>query len=191
MSKLNKQLNRLKKHGAPSREFSKALRSQLSMEFDRQHRAAKRPAWRFAFASAMAVVVLLTTGTGVYAYDSPEVIEGHSLYQVKDKMERVEEWFARSPERQADFQVKMLDRRLNEARHFQHRPEFAEKILDKAADRIDRNGGFGQHLNPELREMHDRVRSMDISREERHKLFMEELNDFIDVNDIDPEEMVY
>jgi len=191
MSKLNKQLNNLKQRGTPSKEFSKALRSQLSVEFDCQHQTVKRPVWRFAFASAMAVVVLLTTGTGVYAYDSPEVIEGHSLYQVKNNMERVEEWFAHSPKRQAAFQAKMLNRRLNEARHFRNRPEFTNQILDKAANRIDRNGGFDRHLKPKLREIHDRIRGMNISREERHQLFIKELNNFITENNINPEETVF
>lgn len=141
------------------------------------------------FASTLAAVVLFTTGTGVYAYESPEVIEGHSLYPVKDNMERVEEWFARSPNRQSEFHAKMLGRRMREARHNQHRPEFAQKILDQAVNQIDRNGGLGKHLGPELRELHDRIRAMDLEPEERHKLFLEELKKFIGDKDFRPKGM--
>lgn len=174
MRKIKKQLKNTMNHGNPSEDFSRELFSRISSEITPKKQ--EHPAWKPVFAGAIAIVLLFTTGTGVYAYESPEVVEGHILHSVKDGIERMEGNFARSDERMARFHAKMLQRRLREAEHFEDRPEKSQMILDRAAMRIDHNGGLGAQLQPDLRELHDRIRAMDISPEERHKLFREGLH---------------
>lgn len=60
------------------------------------------------------VLVLLGGGLSVYAYESPDVTNGHPLYGLKRTMEQVEGLFATTDESQAEYHLKMALRRIDE-----------------------------------------------------------------------------
>jgi len=129
---LKRQLKKLKRDTAPRREFRIELKVKLSDEFTRVHPTkTKRVSFVFKFATAGVVVfvLLIGTGTGVYAYESPQVADGHALYPMKQGIEKVEGWFARNPEGKAEYHLKMMGRRLDEA----ERHEQKEAMLEYAA----------------------------------------------------------
>ncbi len=100
--------------GAPRPEFRRALlarllaNNQLSTTY-RQHLRFPR------LATALAVLVLIFVGTGAYAYESPNVIEGHPLFMVKKKLESARVRMARTPEDRARVHLWKMERRLREA----------------------------------------------------------------------------
>ncbi|MBU1907462.1 hypothetical protein KKD71_04990, partial [Patescibacteria group bacterium] len=115
-------------------EFRIELRMKLGDEFTKVHstpHAARRMSFTFKFVTVGVIVfvLLVGTGTGVYAYESPQVAEGHALYPMKQGIERVEGWFAMKPEGKAEYHMKMMGRRLDEAE--MHEP--TETMLEYAA----------------------------------------------------------
>jgi len=132
---LKRQLKKLKRDTAPRREFRTELMSQLSDEFSKTYPASAQAVsfgFKFATASVIALVLLIGTGTGVYAYESPQVAEGDTLFPVKQGIERVEGWFARKPERKAEYHLKMMGRRLDEAEHHEQK----EAMFEYAAEEL-------------------------------------------------------
>ena len=94
--------------------------------------------FRWSAVGLTALVVVFTMGTGVYAYESPEVVEGHPLYQVKQSIESVEKSLARTPEARAEFHSRMMERRISEGEHHLSRqPEQVQEALDAAADQLE------------------------------------------------------
>ncbi len=133
---LKRQLTKLATR-AP-RAYRKDLWVQLSESFDQEY-AQVRCSHRFRFASAglLAIVLMTTMGTGVYAYESPDVVDGHALYPMKAGIESVQSVMAKSPEARARFHAKMMSRRLSEGEHqLQGRPEAVEVFLGRAADQL-------------------------------------------------------
>jgi hypothetical protein len=107
---------KLKRRSKPSKAFKKALWSELELELPKQQTAFISVYWgRFVAVPALVMVLLITTGTGVYAYSSPEVDGDDSLFVVKTSIESVEMMFHRSDADLYDFHGRMLDRRLDEA----------------------------------------------------------------------------
>lgn len=89
------------------------------------------PVIRYA-AVALSLVLALGLGTGAYAYSSPEVNEAHPLYGLKKEIEKIEERvMARTPEQQAAFQAKKMERRLAEIERLQAKKLNFEKTLDE------------------------------------------------------------
>lgn len=137
---LKRQLKRLSKEGQPSKTFRDALWLKLSQEHACLYPTVTRCSYRFRFAAVglTAVVVVFTMGTGVWAYESPDVVEGHPLYFVKSSLESVEEGLARTPEARAEFHARMMERRLTEGEHHLSRqPEHVQESLDAAADQLE------------------------------------------------------
>lgn len=141
---LKGQLRKLRRDATPSDAFKDAL----------LQRIVGVPAPRFAFrfaAVGMAVVVLVFgMGTGVYAYESPDVVDGHPLYFVKQKLEDVEGRFATSAEARAHFHAKMMERRMSEAERIAEDQERLGDVLESAADELDLSveeltGGLEDH----------------------------------------------
>lgn len=135
MLTLKRQLKKWKRDTAPRREFRSQLMSQLGDEFSKTYPASAKAlsfSFKFATASVIALVLLVGTGTGVYAYDSPQVADGHALFPMKQGIERVEGWFARHPEGKAKFHLKMMGRRLDEAEMHEQK----EAMLEYAAEEL-------------------------------------------------------
>ncbi len=138
MKDLKKQLKRMKKDATPSREFKSVLWSALSDAYDKKYsrRHAHSPLFRFAAVGMVAIVLFVSTGAGVYAYESPDVVEGHPLHFVKQGIERVEGQFAFTPEQRARFHAKMMERRIEEAEHHQQNIQFLRMVAPKIADEL-------------------------------------------------------
>ena len=92
--------------------------------------------FRYAAVGTIALVLLLG-GTSVYAYESPEVSEGHFLHPVKQGIEQLEGKLRQGePEGRAGHHLKMFGRRLDEA-DLQEVEEHKEILLETAAEELD------------------------------------------------------
>lgn len=102
---------------------------------------------------ALILFLLGSFGAGAYAYTSPEVIEDHPLYPIKQGVEKLELRLARSQEKQATVKLKLVERRLREAEFRAAKKQvLEERFLDKIENEIQ---GVDQLLadvsNPEKR----------------------------------------
>jgi hypothetical protein len=137
---LKRQLKKLGNSVRMSKTNRAQLWSTLSEAFDEEYSDIPVCSHRFRFASAglLAIVLMTTMGTGVYAYESPDVVDGHVFYPIKSGIEQMQKSFARSPEARAEFHANMMNRRLNEGEHhFPKRPEKIENFLEKAAVQLE------------------------------------------------------
>ncbi len=122
---------KLKRRSKPSKAFKKALWSELELELPKQQTAFIGIYWgRFVAVPVLVMVLLITTGTGVYAYSSPEVDGDDSLFIVKSGIESVEMMFHRSDRDLYDFHGRMLDRRLDEAERRYEAGELSERHVE-------------------------------------------------------------
>lgn len=137
---LKRQLKKLSQQGRSSKAFRDTLWLRLSAEYACLYQEASLCSHRFRFAAASlsALIIFFTMGTGVYAYESEDVVDGHPLYFVKSSIESVEERLARTPEARAEFHLRMMARRLGEGEYqLSRRPEYVEKALEAAADQLE------------------------------------------------------
>lgn len=132
-------LKKLRRAASPTREFTRELWRTLSTAYDREYGAERRtvPLLRFAAVGLSALVLVFGMGSGVYAYGSPDVIEGHPLYAVKQGLEQVEGMMATTPEARARFHTKMMGRRMNEASHALSQETQAQDLLVEAAEELE------------------------------------------------------
>lgn len=124
---------KIKQTASPSRRFRAALWQKLEQEIGGAPKIFfwQMPVIRYA-AVALSLVLALGLGTGVYAYSSPEVNEAHPLYGLKKEIENIEERVvARTPERQAAFQAKQMQRRLAEIERLQAKKLNFETTLEE------------------------------------------------------------
>ena len=137
---LKRQLKKASKSVRPAAEFRARLMSELSLAYDQEYGCPqRRPLFvRVAGVSLASLVLFFTMGAGVYAYESPEVTEGHPLYFVKSGLEYVRGGLARTPENRAKFHSEMMERRLQEG-EFQlpDRPDRVPPTLDQAAEEFE------------------------------------------------------
>lgn len=141
MFSLKRQLKKVQKDSQPSSEFRARLMSELSLAYDQEYGCPQRRPFivRFASVSLASLVLFFTMGAGVYAYESPEVTQGHPLYFMKSGIEFVRGGMARSPEARAEFHAKMMDRRLQEGEHqLPSRPDRVPVTLEEAAAQFER-----------------------------------------------------
>jgi hypothetical protein len=136
-------------------------------------------------------------GTGVYAYESPDVVEGHALYPVKQGIEGIEGRLAFTSAQKARFHAKMMHRRLREAEHLVDRQERVAPLLVEAAEEL---GLTVSELKRELRDPESRAEVIEqlkeqdaryerilervpTLRENRRELLREEWKRFLEVNE--------
>lgn len=128
-----RQLKRLRREATPSNAYKDALLRRILGS------PAPRHAFRFAAVGIASVALIFGTGTGVYAYDSPKVVDGHPLYFVKQGLETVEGQFATTPEARARYHARMMERRMAEAEAFVAEQERVGQLLQSASDELDRS----------------------------------------------------
>lgn len=125
LEQFEKNLTSFQTELSPTSEFKTRMTKRLQRH-DVLLREAKhenaRGFWFFlgtrSYAAATAFIfVLFTGGVSTFAYTNDNVTNGNPLYPVKRGLEKIEETFAASPESHAEFQVKMLGRRLAESRN--------------------------------------------------------------------------
>ena len=137
---LKRQLRKLQKRTAPKPEFKRDLWATLEHEYEDAYGPlpSARPVrlmYRLATVGVAVVVIFVATGTGVYAYNSPGVSDGHVLYPIKQGIEQVECGVLRDPERRATCHARMMQRRLDEAEVVTD-SDRKERILEHAADEL-------------------------------------------------------
>lgn len=138
----------LKKNSRPNAKFKRVLLVQLSGEYDRLYPGSWF-SWNRVVAIPMAtMLIFVTTGTGVYAYSSPEVTDGTKLYPVKQGIELIEKRLHFGPESEAQFRAKMMERRIQEGEVMIQKncikPEQAEFLMIQFKNFKEKN-----HLNEE------------------------------------------
>lgn len=126
-------LRKLKRASAPAPAYRDALRSQLSGSASRAPRIVLRSAMAFA-----GMVLLAVFGLGSYAYASPAIAEGSTLYNMKLSLERIEANFHTSEQAAVKFRSKILRRRVREAvyRH-EHGAATEQRDYSPIANELD------------------------------------------------------
>ncbi|TAL50204.1 hypothetical protein EPN81_03460 [Patescibacteria group bacterium] len=140
MFSLKRQLKKISKSIRPSEDFRTRLLLELSLAYDQEYGCPQRRPFLFRFAavSLASLVLFFSMGAGVYAYESPRVMEGHPLYFVKSGLESIQGGFARSPEARAQFHAEMMERRLAEGEYqLPHRPDRVQPSLNEAAEQFE------------------------------------------------------
>lgn len=107
------QLKQAGRSADPDPRFVHALKARLQTEVGYPLRWVE--GWKWAV-GAVTSLSLISSGTGVYAYTSEEVLPEHPLYGLRQAIERVEEVTAFNPEAKALVQVRHLERRVKEHR---------------------------------------------------------------------------
>lgn len=91
---------------------------------------------RFGAVGVTSLFLLLGGTAGVYAYESPKVIEGHPLFSVKQHLENAEQRLSEWKGEPGMFHAKMMKRRLNEFDVHQGKPEQQQVLLTAAAEEL-------------------------------------------------------
>jgi hypothetical protein len=91
------------------------LDAKLHAEYNSRHSWFETRVFKFSAVAAGVVLLVICTGTGAYAYTSPDVTEGTILYPIKQNIENVEEKLQITPEAKAKFLLKKIQKREQEA----------------------------------------------------------------------------
>jgi len=148
MFRLKRQLKNMHQQATPSHAFKMHLWHKLAEELGEASDCVPVRRFRFATVTGIASLVLVFgMGTGVYAYESPSVVDGHPLHFMKEGIESVEGVFARSPEGRARFHTRMMSRRLEEGETHLQDAAHAQRALERAAIQFEYSvdevaGGF-------------------------------------------------
>ena len=168
-------LAKLRKQSKPSHTFKKQLRADLLIEFKQEYAMTKKQLiTKFSTAGVATLVVFFSMGTGVYAYESPEVVDGHALHPIKAQLEKWEEKFAGSPEKQALFHEKMAERRLEESERHELFKKKADKLLDKASEELHLSQEEFKTLMQDTETIAELLEDLGVS-EERHAMMKERM----------------
>lgn len=138
---------------SPNRQFYRSLGRQLGHLWDETYPECnvwyRSRVFKYSMVAMLAVVCLGSSGVGVYAYSSPEVTDGTTLYPIKQAIEKIERRTKRSPEAVAKFNLKQIKRRELEKNVLEKKPG-REVQLQKLEDRISKNEEDLEKLNKEL-----------------------------------------
>lgn len=130
-------LHCLKKKSDPTKEFRNALSYKLKERYDilYHNMPEKRSAVMFLRYAvvALSLILILSVGTGVYAFTSSNVNVTHPLYPVKRSLEKVQKILARTPEQKANVDLEHLTKRRAELEQMRVKG----KINDKAIAALD------------------------------------------------------
>ncbi|OGL95949.1 hypothetical protein A2348_01560 [Candidatus Uhrbacteria bacterium RIFOXYB12_FULL_58_10] len=121
----------LRKEADPSNAFKDALLLRIVGS------PAPRMAFRFAVVGACVIILVFGMGTGAYAYGSPDVVEGHPFYFLKQGLENAEERLATTPDARAQYHAKMMTRRMSEAERIAENQQKVGALLENAATELD------------------------------------------------------
>lgn len=117
-------LHRARRAFAPRRVFRAALRRDLLAQLPGR-------VWRpsFVLAPLCSLVLVLSSVTGVYAYDNPDVTPDHPLYFAKQGVEKVVEAVAVTPRLKEQAREHRVAQRISEARRLAKRERSIAPIL--------------------------------------------------------------
>ena len=175
---------KVKRSASPSGVFKRELQKKLETVWN--NRYATKIYWfqtrifKFTAAGIIAVLLASSFGTGVYAYYSPEVTEGSALYPVKNTIEKIEEKIKRTPEAQAKFYLKQLQRREAEKKILEEKNKRVENLdmqIEKIGERLEQ-------MNTKLQEdqLKDKQLKSKVEQrlQERKKMLQEKIKRFED-----------
>lgn len=150
---LGKLIKNTKRASQPGKKFKRELWQNLDSRFDAMYPVTLGLAPRKAAVIACAVLIILGIGSGAYAYESPNVVEGHFLNPLKQGIENLEGKLKFSAEQKAKWHLKMQERRLAEGEFFVQKKEFNKKLFEKGLQEMGQ--GFDEMKNiaePDKRE---------------------------------------
>jgi hypothetical protein len=130
--RLELKLRKINRETTPSRQFQRTLWVKLDQ---RWHCAYPTMviSWRRLVAIPVASLCLVVVmGTGTYAYASPNVADGDVLYPVKRSLESVESRFHRSEISRAQFERRMIRRRIQEGEILRNKLERIRVKIDES-----------------------------------------------------------
>lgn len=130
-----------KNASGPSRLFKNNLWHELEQSIPCEIPRRYQQAWfKWSMIGAVCLFVVSSLGTGVYAYNSPEVTENTPLYAVKQAIERLEEVTKFTPVAKEKFIKKEISRREAEKKVMQKRGRALKKVeekINKLEDRLN------------------------------------------------------
>ena len=146
----NKILKNLSQKAAPDSKYKKKLWLSLDTKAKDIDPGVKfgffaRPAFKYAVVPVV-IIFFFILGTGAYAYQSTEVTVEHPLYSVKQGLENVEGRFKFSPEAKANFHLKMMNRRIEEAKKLGQNNQYNNQTLKKIFQELDLSLGQTQEI---------------------------------------------
>ncbi len=169
MSSLKRQFRTLRKEASSARDFKHALWSELSLTIDKDFRPeGRRVHWRLATVPMAVLVLMFMMGTGVYAYESPSVSEGHPLFGVKRGMEEVQRAFiggVQGPEARVKFEAHMEERRIQELEHTSQRLPI--------------------EVQQQIKEIHATIEAGDKTEMEKRQMFHSEVKALLQQNGVE------
>ncbi len=120
----------------PSRAFKSSLLKQLRFEMKTSPMPSSSMFARYGAVGFTSLALVLGGGTGVYAYESPDVVDGHPLQVVKQNLENAEGKIADWRGQPGAFHAKMAERRLNEVERHKDKKDKVQKLLTVAANEL-------------------------------------------------------
>ncbi|MDA0208539.1 MAG: DUF5667 domain-containing protein [bacterium] len=171
MKSLKSQFKYALRQSAPRKNFQGELWSELDEAFEKRYRQTYRPFRRFVYAPLLAVFIFFVTGTGVYAYASPNVTDESVFYPVRQSIEAVEAQVPRAPQAEARFQFRLAERRLVEAERLFEQNRLRDDHLIDCAQALDRAAVELVKQAPELRSREALVQAMKLHHK-RLKIMM-------------------
>lgn len=189
--KINKQFKDMRESSGPSSEFSERLWERLDAQLPAGiiHKSKKRRRMQIG-AGIASLLMLLSGGTGTFAYGAETVTPEHPLYGVRAGIEKVEERLKTNPEARAAFHEKMAQRRAMEFDRTD-RPDHKELLRQRMIEHLDLSEEEIEGLkdNPEARaaikERLDALR--DTHMEEMRVNALERLDTALENGEIDAE----
>jgi len=130
MRTIKKQFEKLRKYSRPSSEFRDELRIRV-LEMHEDINGIRTFSWRMVAIPIMTLTVFMATGSGVFAYSSPNVMNDHILYPVKIQLEGLEGRFAITPNRIARYNIKMASRRIAEGEEYIANKRLPQDVIDQ------------------------------------------------------------
>ena len=172
---IERKLNRLSKSARPNRVFKVELRRELVGSFGTNPLLGHvlKPA-----IASLTLVVALGAGTGVYAYNSDDVIPDHPLYGVREGIEGIESSIAtHDPSALAATERKHLARRMREIERMRElRRDVDERHIARVTRQIEHALQVGDGLPVRSREAHDEIVS---KLEQRRARLLQRVHDEI------------
>lgn len=195
LEQLEKELTTLHEEYAPTKEFQGRMMKRLQRHAALlQERAEYEQSFKgkvmsfftkrtYAVLTAL-VFVVSTGGLSTFAYSNDSVTNGTTLYPVKRGLEKVEEAvFATNPQSHAQFQVKMLGRRLAESHNLTMQGVVDEPTTQEVSALVDTNLAAIKRL--EIRESRTQLfGKVQTLLQDEEKKFHDLAGDSIDQDDV-------
>lgn len=164
--KIRYQFWRIRGELKPNKQFKRALGSDLSLAWEARFQTNyywyQRTVFRLGAIGLLAALIIISSGTGAFAYYDPEVTVGKALYPVKRGLEKAEELITVTAEGEAKLYLKKMQRREAELAVLEIKRQKLEKIdsqltnikkeLERAGDRLDDRKDNAKALKLKIRE---------------------------------------